>query len=74
MDEDMEFTCDLSAFGAESIIEQTYLTNDDMKAINTADAPTNVIPENGGDAAIVNGKLTATLGKHSFNMIRVKLA
>ena len=74
LDEDLAIECDLSAFGAESIAEQLYMTNDDMKAINTADNPDNVIPEAGGDAKIEGGKLTATLGKHSWNVIRIKLA
>ncbi|MBR3998682.1 MAG: alpha-N-arabinofuranosidase [Clostridia bacterium] len=74
LDEDLAIECDLSAFAADSVIEQLYMTNDDMKAINTADNPDNVVPEAGGDAKIENGKLTATLGKHSWNVIRVKLA
>jgi len=74
LDEDLAIECDLSAFGADSIAEQLYMTNDDMKAINTADNPDNVVPEAGGDAKIENGTLTATLGKHSWNVIRIKLA
>ena len=74
LDEDLTIECDLSAFSADSVIEQLYMTNDDMKAINTADNPDNVVPEAGGDAKIENGTLTATLGKHSWNVIRIKLA
>ena len=74
LEEDLTVECDLSAFGADSIVEQLFMTNDDMKAINTADNPGNVIPEAGGDAKIENGTLTATLGKHSWNVIRIKLA
>ena len=74
LEEDLAIECDLSAFAADSVIEQVYMTNDDMKAINTADNPDNVIPEQGGDAKIENGVLTATLGKHSWNVIRIKLA
>ena len=74
LDEDLTVECDLSAFGADSVIEQLFMTNDDMKAINTADNPDNVVPEAGGDAKIENGVLTATLGKHSWNVIRIKLA
>jgi len=74
LEEDLAIECDLSAFGADSVIEQIFLTNDDMKAINTADNPDNVVPELGGDAKIENGVLTANLGKHSWNVIRVKLA
>ena len=74
LDEDLAIECDLSAFAADSVVEQLFMTNDDMKAINTADNPDNVVPEQGGDAKIENGVLTATLGKHSWNVIRIKLA
>lgn len=73
LEEDMEFTCDLSAFGASSVIEHILMTNDDMKAVNTADAPETVIPKSTGDAAVENGVVRATLGKHSWNVIRVKI-
>ena len=72
LDEDLAIECDLSAFAADSVVEQLFMTNDDMKAINTADNPDNVVPELGGDAKIENGVLTATLGKHSWNVIRIK--
>ncbi len=75
LEEDMEFTCDLSAFASEnaSVIEHITMTSDDLKAVNTADAPETVIPEANGDAAVKDGKVLATLGRHSWNVIRIKL-
>jgi len=55
------------------VIEHITLTNDDMKAVNTADNPDNVIPEANGNAALKDGTLRATLGKHSWNVIRIRL-
>ncbi len=70
--EDADFTLDLSAFGgAQSVIEHITMTNDDMKAINTADDPFRVKPEANGDASVCAGGIKATLGKHSWNVIRI---
>lgn len=73
MEEDIAFVCDLSAFGAVCVKEQIVMNSDDVMAINTADAPHAVAPHNGGDAAVKNGVLHATLEKHSWNVIRIRL-
>ena len=73
LEEDMDFACDLSAFGGASVIEHITMTHEDLKAVNTADNPDNVIPEANGDAKAEGGKITATLGRRSWNVIRVKL-
>ena len=73
MEEDIAFVCDLSAFGAVCVKEQIVMNSDDVMAINTADAPHDVAPHNGGDAAGKNGVLHATLEKHSWNVIRIRL-
>ena len=76
LEEDMAFSCGLGAFGAEKaeVIEHITMTHEDLKAVNTADEPEKVKPEGNGDAAVVDGTVTATLGKKSWNVIRVKLA
>ena len=48
------------------------MTNDNMNAVNTADNPDNVIPEACSGTALENGILTAKLGKHSWNVIRIR--
>ncbi|MBQ8610278.1 MAG: hypothetical protein IJ412_01085 [Oscillospiraceae bacterium] len=73
VDEDMEFRCDLSAFGAKKVAEQIVMNSEDVSAFNTPDAPQTVAPKNGGDAAAQNGVVTAILEKHSWNVIRIKL-
>ncbi len=72
LEEDADFVCDLSAFGVTGVIEHLTMRHGDMKAVNTADQPDNVLPAADGNAAFDNGILHATIGKHSWNVIRVK--
>ena len=74
LEDDMDFECELSSFGATRVIEHITMSNDDLKAVNTADDPDNVVPSPNGSASVESGKLSAKLGKHSWNVIRVKLA
>lgn len=71
LDEDIEITCDLRQFEGFSVKEHIVLTNDDMKAINTEAAPNNVAPIHSTASKVEGGVLTATLGKHSWNVIRL---
>lgn len=74
LDEDSEFTCPLESLGGNpTVIEHLTMTHEDLKAINTADAPDTVVPEANGDASVNNNTLKATLGKRSWNVIRIKL-
>jgi alpha-N-arabinofuranosidase len=45
------------------------LQNEDVYAVNTELCPDNVKPKNNGNAAIIEGKLTANLSKFSWNVI-----
>lgn len=65
---------DLRGFGEGRIVEHLVLENDDLKAVNTAANPDRVRPHAGGNAAVEGGSIRATLGKASWNVIRVKLA
>jgi alpha-N-arabinofuranosidase len=50
------------------------LEHEDLKMTNTVDAPNRVAPHTSGNAALVDGgKIEATLGKASWNVIRIKL-
>ena len=74
LEEGSEFTFDLSAFAEKAeILEHVVLYHDDLKAINTAENPDNVVPDASGDASVCGTAVKATLGKQSWNMIRVKL-
>ena len=47
------------------------LTADDPKATNTEHDPDHVVPREGGNAGIRDGKLHAELDKMSWNVIRL---
>lgn len=69
--ENMEMTCDLRQFEGYRITEHVVLTHDDFKAVNTEADPEHVVPQKNGISNLENGVLTAMLGKHSWNMIRL---
>lgn len=67
------FDIDLRSFGTFELIEHIVLENDDLKATNTAEAES-VKPHSNGSAIITDqGKITASLSKASWNVIRVRL-
>lgn len=68
--DDMKMTCDLHQFEAYHVDEHVVLTHPDFKAVNGEDRE-NVTPQNNGVSTLANGRLTAILGKHSWNMIRM---
>lgn len=73
LEEDMEIECDFNVFGSPTVVDMQEIYNDDLKAVNTADAPGNVMPEKTCAYKVVNGILHAYLKKHSWNMIRIAL-
>ena len=68
----LEFTGDLRGFEDYGVVEHIVLTHDDLKAVNTADNPDNVVPTTGCSAEAVSGQLSALLPKQSWNVIRLK--
>ena len=44
LEEDLEVSCDMRQFADYKVVEHIILTNDDMKAVNTEDAPQCVVP------------------------------
>lgn len=62
---------DLRALPGYRVIEHLVLAHPDPKARNTADAPETVVPRAGGDAAVVDGRLTARLAPLSWNAVRL---
>ena len=74
LDEDMEITCDLRQFAGYQVVEHITMSHDDMKAVNTQEDPDQVKPVSGGVSKVESGVLSAVLGKHSWNVIRLKKA
>lgn len=67
----MPLQADIRAFPGYRVVEHVTLTHPDLKATNTLDAPDVVTPKVDGDAALADGKLTATLPAASWNVIRL---
>ena len=65
LSEDAELDLRLTGFGAPELIEHRQLWHEDLKAVNTADAPENVAPSAG------DGR---TLRRHSWNVLRYRVS
>lgn len=63
--------CDMRGFKGFKVKEHIILENEDLKAVNTEEKPNTVIPHNKGNAAILDGILSASLPKLSWNVIRL---
>lgn len=72
LEEDLEVSCDMRQFADYKVIEHIILTNDDMKAVNTEDAPQCVVPVAGNASRLEDGRFTTVFGKHSWNVVRLK--
>ena len=70
MDEDIEFDCDLRAFGELKPQDHIVLHHDDVKAVNTEANPDNVKPAQGTPVKIDEGKASVVLPALSWNVIR----
>lgn len=73
LDEALPFEADLRSFGASSLIEHLVLEHTDLKAVNTAAHPDLVKPHNRGNATVDGSQVLASLGKASWNVIRLKV-
>ncbi|SDW67024.1 alpha-N-arabinofuranosidase [Paenibacillus sp. CF384] len=74
LSESLPLEIDLRSFGEVRILEHIVLESDDLKAANTLEAPNRVAPHTGGNAVIEGSGVAASLGKASWNVIRLKLA
>jgi alpha-N-arabinofuranosidase len=72
LEESLAFEADLRSFGGCALIEHLVLENDNLKAVNTAAAPDNVRPHASGNASVDGSRITAQLGKASWNVIRLR--
>ena len=70
MEEDYELEADLRSFGELAISEHIVLHHDDVKAVNTEDAPENVVPGKGEGGTVSDGKASVKLRPLSWNVIR----
>jgi alpha-N-arabinofuranosidase len=70
MEEDYELEIDLRSFGELSVAEHIVLHHDDVKAVNTEDAPENVVPGKGEGGTVSDGRASVKLKPLSWNVIR----
>jgi alpha-N-arabinofuranosidase len=73
LDEALLFEVDLRSFGACSVIEHIVLAHDNLKAINTAAQRNNVLPHANGNAKTDGTRISTSLGKASWNVIRLSV-
>lgn len=73
LEESADLEIDLSDFAGAKLVEHLVLEHTDMKAVNTAQNPDNVIPHAMGQTKMEEAKAVATLNKHSWNMIRFQI-
>jgi alpha-N-arabinofuranosidase len=62
---------DVRSFGGYEVFDHLVLEHEDPKATNTAKHPSSVTPHKRGDAAVLDGRLTALLPRLSWNVIRL---
>ncbi|OAB43323.1 alpha-N-arabinofuranosidase [Paenibacillus antarcticus] len=66
--------CDVRGFEGYRVIQHTVLENVDVKAVNTVERQDTVTPHDQGDAKTDAGRLTVSLSKLSWNVIRLQRA
>ena len=71
LNEDIELSADLRAFGDLRVAEHIVLHHDDVKAVNTEDAPDTVSPTQGAPGTLDGGRLSVVLPRLSWNVIRL---
>ena len=72
--ETLDLDVDLQGFGAARVMDHQVMTNADLEAVNTLKKPMTVAPKAGSGAEVKDGRLTARLPRHSYQMIRLALA
>ncbi|NRW28087.1 alpha-L-arabinofuranosidase [Clostridium beijerinckii] len=70
LEEDIELTCDVRSFEGFKIIEHIVLEHDNMKIVNSPTGEA-VTPKSVDRSNLVDGIITSSLGKASWNVIRL---
>lgn len=63
----------LQGFAPSAVLDHQVMTHANLRAVNTSAEPLAVAPARGTGALIEDGRLTASLPPHSYQMIRVKV-
>ncbi|SDH87090.1 alpha-N-arabinofuranosidase [Vibrio xiamenensis] len=73
LDHDVELELRLEEFGALKMIERQVLTGDDLFAVNSFDAPNNVVPTTQECIEHAGSQFSITLPKTSWTMLRFRV-
>jgi alpha-N-arabinofuranosidase len=73
LEDAVDLDIDLRDFADAKLIEHIVLEHEDMKAVNTAEAPDNVVPHTHGTTKIMTNEAVTILNKHSWNVIRFQI-
>jgi len=71
MEEDIELSVDLRAFGKLKTAEHLLLHHEDVKAVNTEEEPDKVSPAHGQHGKLDGGQFTIRVPRLSWNVIRL---
>jgi alpha-N-arabinofuranosidase len=73
LEEAIDLSIDLRDFTGAKLIEHVVLEHNDLKAVNSAADPYHVAPHTNGVTKVGTKEAIATLGKHSWNVIRFEV-
>lgn len=71
--ETLDTSFDLQAFGKPSLSDHQVMSHSDLKAVNSASNPDNVIPSTGDSVQIDGNNVTVSLAPHTYHMVRVSI-
>jgi alpha-L-arabinofuranosidase len=72
--ENLALELDLQGFEVAKIVDHQVMTNANLEAVNTLDVPLTIAPKKESSAEFRDGRLTARLPPHSYQMMRLALA
>lgn len=70
--DDIELSCDLRQYEGYALHQHILLHHDDLKAVNTENAPDAVAPTAGSGSTLDQGRYHVVLGRQSFHMIQLR--
>jgi alpha-N-arabinofuranosidase len=73
LEESIDLEIDLRDFTGATLVEHLVLEHEDLKAVNTAENPNNVVPHTNGITKISDRMAVASLNKQSWNVIRFQI-
>jgi alpha-N-arabinofuranosidase len=63
----------LEGFADAAIVDHQVMTHADLRAVNSAENPNNVVPKPGSGASVKDGRLGLSLPPYSYQMVRLKV-